>query len=82
MAASYDKLAGVLTAACLVAQGLLAPWGTRRFGHTVTTTVTTTVRVVGSILNDTTNGWTNTLTTAAAGFTDLDVLVLFVTDYT
>jgi len=57
MSASYNKLAGVLTAAGLKAKRLLTPWGARRLGHTVTATVTTTVWVVDCIHNNTADRW-------------------------
>ncbi len=50
--------------------------------NTVTTTVTTTVWVISGVHNDTTDTWALTLVAVTTSFTDLDVLVLFVTDNT
>ena len=86
MTASYDELSSTLAAASLVTKSLLAPRGlwcgtvVLTTADTVTTTVTTTMWVVNSVLDDTTNSWANTLVAIAAGFTNLDILVLFVTD--
>jgi hypothetical protein len=44
------------------------------------TAVTTTVRVVCGVHYNTTNGWADTLAALAASRTDLDVLVLDVTN--
>jgi hypothetical protein len=48
----------------------------------VTSTVTTTVRVICGVHNNTTNTRANTLAAVATSRTDLDVLVLNVTDNT
>jgi isopropylmalate/homocitrate/citramalate synthase len=80
--ASYNHVAGALTAAGLETKGLLTPRRTRRLSHTVTTTVTTTVWVIYGVHNDTTDAWALALVAVATGFTDLDVLVLFVADDT
>jgi hypothetical protein len=48
----------------------------------VTPTITTTMRVINSIHNDSSNAWSDTLITVTTSFTDLNVLVLFVTDAT
>src|SRR5690606_35578527 len=59
---------------------LLTPWSNWCARHTVTTTITTTVWVIGCVHNDTTYTWALALQTLTTSFTDLDVLVLFVTD--
>jgi hypothetical protein len=64
------------------AESELTPWCTRSFTGTVTATVTTTVWVVTCVHNNTTNCWTDTFAAFAACGTNLDVLMLFVTDYT
>lgn len=46
----------------------------------MTTTVSTAVRVIYSVHNYSTNRWSDSLAAVAAGFADLDVLVLDVTD--
>jgi hypothetical protein len=48
----------------------------------VTTTVTTTVWMVNGVHDDTTHRWALTEVTRTTSLTDLDVLVLFVTDDT
>src|SRR4051812_30027750 len=80
--ASYDKLTGVLATTSLQTQSLLTPRRTGRLTHTVTTTVTTTMWVVYGVHNNTTDTRAFTQVTVTTGFTDLDVLVLFVTDGT
>lgn len=80
MAASYDKLAGVLAAACLVSQRMLTPRRDRWTAHIMSAAVTTAVGVIDRIHNDTTDARTLTFVAIAAGFADLDVLVLFVAD--
>ena len=47
---------------------------------TVTTTITTTMWVIGGVHNDTTNTRALTKMTVTTGFTDLNVLVLLVTN--
>jgi hypothetical protein len=79
---SYDKLTGILAAASLETKSLLTPRCTRRLSHTVTTTITTTMRVIYGVHNDTADAWALTLESVTACFTDLDVLVLFVTQGT
>jgi hypothetical protein len=48
----------------------------------VTTTIATTMWVISSVHNNTTDTWTLTTKAVTTGFTDLNVLVLFVTDNT
>jgi hypothetical protein len=48
----------------------------------VTTTVTTTVWVVYCVHNDTTDAWTLAKMAIATSFSDFDVLVLLVAEYT
>ena len=50
--------------------------------NSVTATITTTVRVVDCIHYYTADRWANALLAIASGFTDFDVLVLFVADHT
>src|SRR5690242_5311377 len=82
MTAPYYHIARILAAASLVAKRLLTPWRTRCLSHTVSTTITTTVRVIYRVHHHTTDGRTLAQVAAAAGFTDFDVLVLFVADDT
>src|SRR5947207_1497558 len=82
MATFNDQLASVFTATSTVTKSQLTPWSAWCLTSTVTTTVTTTVRVVSGVHNDTTNTWANTLTAIATSRTDLDVLVLDVTNHT
>jgi hypothetical protein len=46
----------------------------------VASTIATAVRVIDSVHNNASDGWTDTHFAFAAGFTYLNVLVLFVTD--
>jgi hypothetical protein len=80
MTGSHNKFAANLAAAGLIAQGFLAPGRTRIFSRTVTTTVTTTMRVVGSVHDDTADRRANAHMALTAGFADLDILMLFITD--
>jgi hypothetical protein len=82
VAASYDHIVSALAAASLKPKRLLTPWGTRRFGHTVTTTVTTTVRVIDCVHDHTAHAWALAQVAIATSLTDLHILVLFVADNT
>ena len=82
MASPYNKFAGCLTAAGLVTQCLLAPWRGRWAGHLVASAVATTVRVVGSVHDYTANRWPEAHVALAAGFTNLNILVLLVANNT
>lgn len=80
MAASYDELGSGFAAAGFVAEGFLTPWRARCFGGTVAATVTTAVRVIGSGHDNAANGWAKAFVARAAGFANLNVLVLLVAD--
>src|SRR4051812_23354906 len=80
MASPYNKFGGNFAAAGLVSQSLLAPRRGRRPGHTVSTAVAATVRVVGSVHNHAADGRADAHSTFAAGFADLNILVLLVAD--
>jgi hypothetical protein len=88
MASPYDKFSALLAAARLIAKRLLTPRSLWRCtvilatADTVTSTVTTTMRVVGSVHYNSTDSWAHALLAAAASLAELDVLVLFVADYT
>src|SRR5687768_513579 len=82
MATFNNHLAGVFATASTVTKCQLTPWRARCFTSTVTSTVTTTVWVVCGVHNNTTDTWTNTLASVATSRTDLDVLMLYVTDDT
>ena len=82
MATFNNHLAYIFATSGAVAKGELTPRSTWWLTGTVPTTVTTTVWVINSVHDDTTNSWADTHATLASGRTDLDVLVLFVTDNT
>jgi hypothetical protein len=82
MAALNDHFADVFTSACAVTKCQLTPWSLWWFTRSVTSTVTTTVRVICGIHDNTTDAWANTLATVTTSRTDLNVLVLDVTNNT
>src|SRR3989344_1261721 len=74
-----NKLSCTLAASGFIAQSFLAPWCTRVFAHTMSSTVTTAMRVICGVHNNSTNRGADALTAIAPGFPNLDILMLFVT---
>src|SRR5579884_3342960 len=81
MAGAHDELACILAAAGFETQGLLAPRSARGFGHAVAAAVAAAMGVICCIHNYAADGGALALVAAAAGFADLDVLVLFIANY-
>lgn len=82
MTTADDKFIACPAGAGFVAEGFLAPWGARVFAHTMPAAITTAVWVIGSVHDNAADGGANALVPCAAGFADLDVLMLFIADGT
>jgi hypothetical protein len=88
MTASYYVFSGALASPCLKSKRLLAPWGFRRrtvvltATYTMAAAITTTMRVVCSVHYYTAHGWPDTFVPAASCFTNFNVLVLLIANYT
>jgi hypothetical protein len=78
MAGTHHKLISIFASAGFESQGFLAPRGGRRAGHPVSSAVTTAMRVISGSHHHASDGRSNAHPAFAAGFTDNDILVLFI----